>query len=163
MEGPLFIKMVISPHRTWVWRITKDKFLWNLKEIVIERCEGFTLDTPTSVNVNEENQASMPHESRNNIIRICPHHKFIIRRRPKKYVYWTRCFKSTERCLYRENRWTGAFDQWGNDQWVDAREAYWRVVADDGYVTSRRRAKTIRKAFTLGHTVTCRHAPNECV
>lgn len=78
-------------------------------------------------------------------------------------MYWTRCFHSKERCLYRENRWTGAFDQWVDDNWVDKRDMYWRTVSDVGYITSRRRAKTIRKAFTLGHTVTCRHAPNECV
>jgi hypothetical protein len=94
---------------------------------------------------------------------VLRHYVLILRRRPKKYLFWTRCFDSIERCLYRENRWTGAFDQWIDDEWVDKRDMYWRIISDVGYITSRRRAKKIRKAFTLGHTVTCRHAPNECV
>jgi len=35
----------------------KDKFIWNIEDIVIEGSEGFPLDTPTSVNVTEEKQA----------------------------------------------------------------------------------------------------------
>jgi hypothetical protein len=32
----------------------KDKFIWNIEDIVIEGSEGFPLDTPTSENVTEE-------------------------------------------------------------------------------------------------------------
>jgi hypothetical protein len=89
----------------------------------------------------------------------CRHCLFVMVRRPKKYVYWTLCASGTERCLFRNNRWRGDFDQWINNEWTDRRDMYWRVVSDDGYISSWRRARHIRKALSRGMQHACRHSP----
>jgi len=55
---------------------------------------------------------------------------------------------------------SGNFDQWDHNQWLDTRDIQWRIVSDVGYIATWRHSRTIRKAFTIGHTVACRHAPD---
>ena len=86
------------------------------------------------------------------------HNIYMIRKRPRRYIYWTRCWGGEERCLYRHDRRTYAFDRWIDNEWIRNSDAYWSVVSDTGYVASRRRARAIRRAFTAGESIPCRHA-----